>query len=72
MDIHPDAYHAIRAAKMLPFIGRHAAVRYCQVRKVPLHLLTLARILQIAPDTPTVDLQGCGGISVSFWESNAP
>ena len=46
--IHPHAFHAIKAASLLPTIGRYAAMRYCQKRGVPLCLFTLARILRAA------------------------
>lgn len=44
--MHPHAYHSIRAARLYPTIGRWAAMRYCQLRGVPLSLLTLARVLE--------------------------
>ena len=43
-----QAYHAIRAAKLYPTIGRFAAMRYCQKRNVPLRLYYLARMLEAA------------------------
>ena len=44
--MHPHAFHAIRAAQHLKQWGRYAAMRYCQLRGVPLSLLTLARVLE--------------------------
>jgi hypothetical protein len=41
-----QAHIAIYAAKLLPSIGRYAAVRYCQKRGCPVGLLTLALQLE--------------------------
>lgn len=43
---HLQAIHAMRAAKHFNRWGRWATIQYCRKRGVPLHLLTLARILE--------------------------
>ena len=44
--LHPQAFHAIRAAKNWQSWGRFAATRYCQKRGVPLELVRIARQLE--------------------------
>lgn len=46
--IHPQAFHAIRAARNVRSWGTWATYRYCQRRDVPIRLLTLARLLENA------------------------
>lgn len=45
MTLHPHAAGAIRAAKLLPSIGRFAARRYCERHGIPTQLFRLARQL---------------------------
>ncbi len=44
--MHPDAHHAIRAAKNLKSWGRYATIRYLEKKGVPMSLFTLARVLE--------------------------
>jgi len=46
--MHPHAFHAVRAAYLRNTIGRWAALRYCQLRGVPVSLYTLAQVLHAA------------------------
>jgi hypothetical protein len=46
MNLHPQAHHAVRAAKNVKSWGRFAARRYCERRGVPLGLYRLARQLE--------------------------
>ena len=46
IDMHPQAYHAVRAAELRPQIGPYAAQRYCINHDVPERLYILARILR--------------------------
>ena len=46
--MHNHAAIAIKAAKLRRSIGRHAAIRMCQRAGVPLHLFTLACVLENA------------------------
>lgn len=48
MTMHPQAYHAIRAAKNLRVWGRYATRRYLEKNNVPMSLYTLARVLEAA------------------------